>query len=82
MPKFKSILALLFILTSYSGLSAQTLVEVTNETLTINSVTAMTGYTRNTTQVVLPEKTKFYIYIEFQFFLKGKIRLIIPFSIY
>ena len=41
---------------------AQELVQVTDETLTVNSVTAMTGYTRNKTEVTLPDRTSGYIY--------------------
>lgn len=46
----------------YSNLSAQELVQVIDETITVNSTTSMTGYTRNKTEVTLPEKTKSYIY--------------------
>lgn len=50
---------------------AQTLVQVTDEMLTVNSTTAMSGYTRNKTQVTLPEKAKAYIY-RISIFPKGK----------
>jgi hypothetical protein len=52
-------------------ISAQELVQVTDETITVNSTTAMTGYTRNKTEVTLPEKTKAYIY-RISIFPKGK----------
>lgn len=44
------------------NLSAQELVEVTNDVLTVNSRSAYGGNTRNKADVVLPEKTIGYIY--------------------
>ncbi len=43
-------------------LFSQELIQVTDETITVNSTTSMTGYTRNITSIKLPEKTKKYIY--------------------
>ena len=43
-------------------LSAQELVQVVDEIITVNSTTSMTGYTRNKTSIMLPPKTKGYIY--------------------
>lgn len=40
----------------------QQLVEVLSETFTVNSISAMTGNTRNTAEVVLPDKAIGYVY--------------------
>jgi hypothetical protein len=40
----------------------QEFVDVIDETITVNSATALTGYTRNITHVTLPPKTTGYIY--------------------
>lgn len=55
----KLIILLLFFA---SELYSQELIQVTNEVLTVNSTTAYSGYTRNKTEVNLPEKTIGYIY--------------------
>jgi hypothetical protein len=47
---------------SSSRTSGQSLVEITNETLTVNSTSNMTGNTRNKADVKLPENTIKYIY--------------------
>jgi len=44
------------------NIAAQEVVQVTDETITVNSTTSVSGYTRNTTKVTLPEKTIGYIY--------------------
>jgi len=40
----------------------QELVQIIDETFTVNSISAINGNTRNTTKITLPEKTKGYIY--------------------
>lgn len=42
--------------------SAQKLVNVIDETIVVNSTTALSGYTRNITTVTLPDHTKNYLY--------------------
>lgn len=59
----KSYLVVVFVfLVSFSKLLSQELIAVTDETITVNSTTAINGYTRNRTEVILPEKTTGYIY--------------------
>lgn len=50
------------ILLNISGSNAQQLVQVSDEVITVNSSTSLTGYTRNKTEVLLPEKTIGYVY--------------------
>lgn len=50
------------LLTSFQLSHAQKLVDVTNEILTVNSQTAMNGYTRNVTEIQLPKGTTGYTY--------------------
>lgn len=57
--KLRFILGLLLITTK---IFSQELIQVTEETITVNSTSAINGYTRNITSVTLPEKTKGYIY--------------------
>lgn len=42
--------------------SAQKLINVIDETIVVNSTTALSGYTRNVTMVTLPDHTKSYLY--------------------
>lgn len=51
----------LFLLSSIK-LFSQELVPVTDEIITVNSTSAINGYTRNRTEVILPERTIGYIY--------------------
>ena len=67
----KNILTASILTVSFLSSRSQDLVQVTDETLTVNSTTAMSGYTRNKTEVTLPEKTKAYIY-RISIFPKGK----------
>ena len=61
MKNLNLILLFFFILTlNYTN--AQKLVDVLHETLTVNSTTSMSGYTRNTVEVKLPKGTTGYIY--------------------
>jgi len=72
MRKLTYILNFLFFTLIFTlNLSAQELVQVTDETLTVNSTTSITGNSRNKTEVTLPEKTKAYIY-RISIFPKGK----------
>lgn len=72
MNKLTYILAiLLWITISNTNLYAQQLIQVTDETITVNSTTSLTGNSRNKTEVALPEKTKAYIY-RISIFPKGK----------
>ncbi|MBY0480829.1 MAG: hypothetical protein K2Q21_05690 [Chitinophagaceae bacterium] len=54
----------LFVLctTTLCWADAQILKAAHTEVITVNSTTSMTGYTRNITKVVLPEKTSAYVY--------------------
>lgn len=52
----------LLLLAQCQALQAQELVQVTDETITVNSIMSLTGSTRNTTAVKLPERTKAYVY--------------------
>ncbi|RZJ71450.1 hypothetical protein [Flavobacterium sp.] len=53
---------LVFLFLICSKIFSQELIQVTDETLTVNSVSAINGHTRNTAEITLPEKTKGYIY--------------------
>lgn len=46
----------------FTKLSAQQYQNVIDETIVVNSMTAMSGYTRNITEIALPEHTISYIY--------------------
>lgn len=46
----------------YSTLSAQQYQSIIDETIVVNSMTAMSGYTRNITEISIPEHTTGYIY--------------------
>jgi hypothetical protein len=62
---------LVLLVMSFSKNYAQELVQVTDEVITVNSTSSLTGYTRNKTEVILPEKTISYIY-RISIFPKGK----------
>jgi len=49
-------------LLGFSETKAQSLVQVLDETITVNSIYALSGNTRNKAEIRLPEKTKSYIY--------------------
>jgi hypothetical protein len=46
----------------FTSLNAQEYQSVIDETIVVNSITAITGYTRNITEIALPEHTVSYIY--------------------
>ncbi len=58
----KHLLPFLFFMLCLCKNYGQELVSVTDEVLTVNSTTAVTGNSRNTAEVTLPEKTIGYIY--------------------
>jgi hypothetical protein len=62
LPRIKFFINLLILFFVTGSTYSQKFVDVLNETLTVNSKTAIGGYTRNKTSVRLPEKTKGYIY--------------------
>lgn len=62
MLKNSTIILTSLLLISSLNIYSQKLIAVIDETFTVNSTSSMTGYTRNITQISLPEKTKSYIY--------------------
>jgi hypothetical protein len=60
--KRNSLLTIIFLFLGLTQVNAQKLVEVLHETITVNSTSAMSGYTRNTVEVQLPQGTIGYIY--------------------
>lgn len=58
----KAYLSLLLFLLLGPSLLAQDLIALLDETLTVNSMTALTGNTRNTASATLPENAKGYVY--------------------
>lgn len=60
--KRKYFISIFVFFTFNSKFFSQELIQVTDETLTVNSTSAISGYTRNKTEVILPEKTIGYIY--------------------
>lgn len=60
--KRKCFISIFVFLIFTSKFFSQELVQVTDETITVNSTSAINGYTRNKTEVIFPEKTIGYIY--------------------
>lgn len=58
----KNVIYFLFFILCFTKNYGQELVSVTDEVLTVNSATALSGHPRNKTEVTLPEKTIGYIY--------------------
>ena len=58
----KNLIPFLFFILCFTTNYSQELVAVTDEVLTVNSATALSGYPRNKAEVTLPEKTIGYIY--------------------
>ena len=54
-----------------NAIYSQQLVPLTDETITVNSTTSLTGITRNKVEVTIPENTKAYIY-RISIFKKGE----------